>query len=477
MTNKITLSRESLTIAMRLATRELETLANGSAIERHKAALAEFRAALAEQPQADAPLPDYMQDVCDKFDWTPEEVLKFYAEGKHFDTAQGRTRILETGAVASYALKNIGGDYADMKGANLQGDAQPVGVVSYIGAGMVRVTVTGDTPNLNEPLYTHPAPAKVEPVPPAGENAAGQWRDGAPINPRDSEWFLAQTVGGEYVVLRPLPEEYTYDFTTADGTYLMGDRVKRWAQLSVSNYVEPTAVPPAGGCEVCKGTGVLPGLAVNVTKCSYCDNGWRTIAQTEAELRLADQKEITRLQAEVERLTDALDECDGDRHRLRDENGTLRASLRTEVEASDSWKGEAEALRAKLERMTTRKDYWYGVVTEQEDRLKSLYSKLAEKQTLADNYCALLMDANGKLAERDALLSAIAGWTKQTRDAVLESFQDELNESASYAWYDAAIADLMKLVAAISASAEPAKEMFDCNQGRLPCTCKPGAES
>lgn len=60
-----------------------------------------------------------------------------------------------------------------------------------------------------------------------------------------------------------------------------------------------------------------------------------------------------------------------------------------------------------------------------------------------------------QLAERDALLGAIAGWTTETRAAVLEAFQDELNESASYAWYDAAIADLMKLVEALSASAEP----------------------
>lgn len=60
-----------------------------------------------------------------------------------------------------------------------------------------------------------------------------------------------------------------------------------------------------------------------------------------------------------------------------------------------------------------------------------------------------------KLAERDELLGPIAGWTAETRAAVLEAFQDELNESASYPWYDAAIADLMKLIEALSASAEP----------------------
>jgi hypothetical protein len=67
-------------------------------------------------PVAVASIPDYFVEACDKFDWTPEEALKFYAEGKHFDTENGRTRILCTGAIASYALKNIGNDYAVMKG-------------------------------------------------------------------------------------------------------------------------------------------------------------------------------------------------------------------------------------------------------------------------------------------------------------------------------------------------------------------------
>ena len=71
--------------------------------------------------------------------------------------------------------------------------------------------------------------------------AAGKWREGAPQNPWDSEWFLAD-IGGSYAVLRPLPEEYTYDFTTADETYFMRHRVKRWAQLSDSEFVQPTEV-------------------------------------------------------------------------------------------------------------------------------------------------------------------------------------------------------------------------------------------
>ncbi|KPA96005.1 hypothetical protein [Pseudomonas asplenii] len=69
------------------------------------------------EPSAPTPLPDYMEAACDKFDWTPEEALRFYAEGKHFDTDRGRTRILCTGAIASHALKSLSKEYADLKGS------------------------------------------------------------------------------------------------------------------------------------------------------------------------------------------------------------------------------------------------------------------------------------------------------------------------------------------------------------------------
>ncbi|MEE5138719.1 hypothetical protein V2J83_24780 [Pseudomonas alliivorans] len=76
------------------------------------------QAAAAPRPPAlgGEPVPEYFQEACDKFDWAPEEALRFYAEGKHFDTDNGRTRILCTGAIASHALKAIPGQYAEMKG-------------------------------------------------------------------------------------------------------------------------------------------------------------------------------------------------------------------------------------------------------------------------------------------------------------------------------------------------------------------------
>lgn len=69
------------------------------------------------EPSAPTPLPAYMEAVCDKFDWTPEEALRFYAEGKHFDTDNGRTRILCTGSIASHALKGMSVEYAELKGS------------------------------------------------------------------------------------------------------------------------------------------------------------------------------------------------------------------------------------------------------------------------------------------------------------------------------------------------------------------------
>lgn len=78
------------------------------------------------EPSAPTPMPSYMEAACDKFDWTPEEALRFYAEGKHFDTDRGRTRILCTGAIASHALKGMSNEYADLKGSEQTVSSAPV---------------------------------------------------------------------------------------------------------------------------------------------------------------------------------------------------------------------------------------------------------------------------------------------------------------------------------------------------------------
>ena len=89
------------------------------------------------------------------------------------------------------------------------------------------------------------------------------------------------------------------------------------------------------------------------------------------------------------------------------------------------------------------------------ERLRGEVRRLHEAGEFLDNVSQGIEDKlRAQLAEAQALLGAIAGWTEETRAAVLEAFQDELNESASYEWYDSAIADLMKLIQAVPASAE-----------------------
>ncbi|EPM3902691.1 hypothetical protein ACTLPN_000303 [Pseudomonas aeruginosa] len=76
---------------------------------------AQARAAL-EQPSPDAPYADDIAADLERSDWTPEDALRWYAAGKHFDTTNGRTRIIDTGAVASNALKHLSLPYLEMKG-------------------------------------------------------------------------------------------------------------------------------------------------------------------------------------------------------------------------------------------------------------------------------------------------------------------------------------------------------------------------
>jgi len=65
---------------------------------------------------ADQPYPDGIADDLERSEWTPLEALQWYATGKHFDVVGGRTRIIDTGAVASNALKHASLDHLELKG-------------------------------------------------------------------------------------------------------------------------------------------------------------------------------------------------------------------------------------------------------------------------------------------------------------------------------------------------------------------------
>lgn len=60
--------------------------------------------------------PEVEYDLQRDIPWTPKEALQFYADGKHFDTVDGRTRILDVGAIAGNALKSLDLERLEMKG-------------------------------------------------------------------------------------------------------------------------------------------------------------------------------------------------------------------------------------------------------------------------------------------------------------------------------------------------------------------------
>lgn len=64
------------------------------------------------------------------------------------------------------------------------------------------------------------------------------WHRGEPPKPWCDEWFIAMTTYGDRVVLRSLPEDWAYDYKTADDTYIKADKIKAWMQFPDSQFVE-----------------------------------------------------------------------------------------------------------------------------------------------------------------------------------------------------------------------------------------------
>jgi hypothetical protein len=74
----------------------------------------------------------------------------------------------------------------------------------------------------------------------AARAAIPEWQAGYPTGCYAEEWFIAVTRFGDRVVLRALPEEYTYDFKTADDTYIKADRIARWMQFPDTQFKTPS---------------------------------------------------------------------------------------------------------------------------------------------------------------------------------------------------------------------------------------------
>jgi len=67
--------------------------------------------------------------------------------------------------------------------------------------------------------------------------AEPQWIPGIPPHPWNTEWFFAKLDDGAILALKLLPKEFTYDYTTADGTYFMERRIAKWMQTPDSDFV------------------------------------------------------------------------------------------------------------------------------------------------------------------------------------------------------------------------------------------------
>jgi hypothetical protein len=95
---------------------------------------------------------------------------------------------------------------------------------------------------LNEKAITAIKQARSAPV-----QEALTWYEGAPPFPQDQEWFIAETIYGDRVVLRSLDEgrehKGNYAFKTADQTYMKQEIVKRWMQFPDCEYLPPAAQP------------------------------------------------------------------------------------------------------------------------------------------------------------------------------------------------------------------------------------------
>lgn len=98
-----------------------------------------------------------------------------------------------------------------------------------------------------------------------------------------------------------------------------------------------------------------------------------------------------------------------------------------------------------------------------DERVDVLEHEVERLKGISDNYCSLLMDTNSRFSAADLATAAIKAWTDETRQSVLESFQEELNESAGYEWYDNAISDLMRLVSTLK-PAQAAHQETKINQ-------------
>lgn len=78
----------------------------------------------------------------------------------------------------------------------------------------------------------------------SAEPVAMQWHEGEPPHPWNTEWFIAM-VEDVPTVLTALPKDFTYDYKTADGAYVMASSIQKWMQFPDGEYIAYAPTPPA----------------------------------------------------------------------------------------------------------------------------------------------------------------------------------------------------------------------------------------
>ena len=129
-----------------------------------------------------------------------------------------------------------------------------------------------------------------------------QWNPGAPPKPFCNEWFIAETTFGDRVVLKALPEEFTYDFKTGDETYIMKDKIKRWMQFPDSDYIPYRPESK-----------LLDEALLEIEKRDKEIQTYRRELQDARRFQIGDReildKSLTRLRTELEETRSLLDEA------------------------------------------------------------------------------------------------------------------------------------------------------------------------
>lgn len=94
-----------------------------------------------------------------------------------------------------------------------------------------KVIANGGDSQMLQPTEAAQPQAQGEP------EAWGVWLDGEPPHPWREEWFIAETIYGDRVVLRYMGDDLTYQYKTADETYMVAKNIKRWMQFPDGQYI------------------------------------------------------------------------------------------------------------------------------------------------------------------------------------------------------------------------------------------------